>query len=74
MKKQILSLALIFGLASITSHDQPQKIEFTELKPKIIINSILALIFIYLTFKIDWLFIIPAAILAYLNQKEIMKK
>jgi membrane protein CcdC involved in cytochrome C biogenesis len=40
---------------------------------KIIIFSLIALGCLALTFFVDWLFIIPAAILMYLNQKELMK-
>ncbi|MBU4308834.1 MAG: hypothetical protein KJ566_03510 [Nanoarchaeota archaeon] len=40
---------------------------------KVIIFSIIALGFLVLTFLVDWLFIIPAVILMYLNQKELMK-
>ena len=42
--------------------------------PKVVIYSIIALICLVLTFTIDWLFIVPAAILMYLNQKELMRK
>jgi hypothetical protein len=41
---------------------------------KVIFLSILALGFIALTFFIDWLFIIGAVIIMYVNQKELMKK
>tara|TARA_Y100000310_G_scaffold69026_1_gene64401 strand:+ start:19635 stop:19781 length:147 start_codon:yes stop_codon:yes gene_type:complete len=41
---------------------------------KVIIYSIIALGFLALTFLVDWLFIIGAVILIYLNQKELMKK
>ena len=41
---------------------------------KVVIYSIIALICIVLTFIIDWLFIIPAVILSFLNHKELMKK
>jgi len=41
---------------------------------KVIIYSIIALGFIALTFLIDWLFIIGAVIMIYLNQRELMKK
>ncbi|MBU1129069.1 MAG: hypothetical protein KJ949_00365 [Nanoarchaeota archaeon] len=41
--------------------------------PKVVIFSIIALGFLVLTFLVDWLFIIPAVILMYLNQKELMK-
>ena len=40
---------------------------------KIIIFSILALGFLALAFLVDWLFIIGAVILMWLNQKELMK-
>ena len=39
---------------------------------KVIIYSILALGFVTLTFLVDWMFIIGAVILIYLNQKELM--
>ena len=42
--------------------------------PKVIIYSIIALGFLALTFFVDWLFIIGAAILMWLNQKELGKK
>lgn len=42
--------------------------------PKIVIFSILALGFLILTFTIHWMFIIGAAILMILNQKELLKK
>ncbi len=42
--------------------------------PKVVIYSLIALFFIYLTFTVDWLFIIPAVILVILNQKELFKK
>jgi len=41
---------------------------------KVIIYSILALGFVVLTFLVDWVFIIGALILIYLNQRELMKK
>ena len=41
---------------------------------KVILQSILALISLVLTFTIDWLFIILTLILIYLNQRELMKK
>ena len=42
--------------------------------PKIIIFSLLALGFMALTFLVDWLFIIGAVVLMFLNQRELMKK
>ncbi len=41
--------------------------------PKIVIYSIIALGFLVLTFLIDWIFIIGAVVLMYLNQRELMK-
>jgi len=41
---------------------------------KVIIFSFLALGFLALTFLVDWIFIIGAVVLMYLNQKELMKK
>ncbi len=42
--------------------------------PRVVIYSIIALGFLALTFLVDWYFIIPAAILMYLNHKELTKK
>jgi len=39
---------------------------------RIVIYSLIALGFIYLTFAVDWLFIIGAVIIMFLNQKELM--
>lgn len=41
--------------------------------PKVVIYSLIALIFIALTFLVDWLFLIGAVILMILNQKELIK-
>lgn len=41
---------------------------------KVIIYSLIALGFIALTFLVDWIFIIGAVMILYLNQKELMKK
>lgn len=41
---------------------------------KVVILSIIALGFIALTFLVDWLFIIGAVIITYINQKELLKK
>lgn len=41
---------------------------------KVVIFSILALGFLALTFLVDWIFIVGAVILMYLNQREIMGK
>ena len=41
---------------------------------KVVVYSLIALGFIALTFLVDWIFIVGAVVLIYLNQKEIMKK
>ena len=41
---------------------------------KVVYLSFLALIFVILSFFIDWLFLIPAVGIVFLNQKELMKK
>ena len=41
---------------------------------KVVLFSIIALGFIVLSFLVDWIFIIGAVILMFLNQKELMKK
>jgi len=40
---------------------------------KVIFLSILALGFLALTFFVDWLFIVGAVIIMYINQKELFK-
>lgn len=41
---------------------------------KVIIYSIIALGFLFLTYFVDWIFIAGAAIMMILNQRELMKK
>jgi len=41
---------------------------------RVVIYSIIALVFLAMTFLVDWLFIIPAVILMILNQRELMGK
>jgi hypothetical protein len=40
---------------------------------KVVLSSIVALGFLALTYLVDWLFIIGAVFLVYLNQKELFK-
>jgi hypothetical protein len=40
---------------------------------KVIAYSVIALVFVALTFLVDWLFIIGAVIMGALSQKELMK-
>lgn len=42
--------------------------------PKVVLFSLVALGFLALTFLVDWIFIVGAAILMILNQREIMGK
>jgi len=42
--------------------------------PKVVFYSLIALGFLALTFLVDWLFIIGAVILIYLNQRELMRR
>jgi len=44
-----------------------------KINKKVIVYSLIALICLVLTFKIDWLFIVPAVILMWLNQRELIK-
>ena len=44
------------------------------MNPKVVLSSLLALIFVALSFIIDWLFIIPAIIIVFFNQRELTKK
>ena len=40
---------------------------------KVVILSIIALGFLALTFLVDWIFIVGAAVIVWLNHKELMK-
>jgi len=41
---------------------------------RVVIYSVIALGFVALTFWINWIFIIGAVIMIWLNQRELMKK
>jgi hypothetical protein len=41
---------------------------------KVVLYSLIALGFLILTFTVDWLFIIGAVIMVYINQRELMGK
>ncbi|NCN86213.1 hypothetical protein GW932_00095 [archaeon] len=43
------------------------------MKTKVVILSIIALCFLALTYFVDWMFIIGAAIIVFINQKELIK-
>jgi hypothetical protein len=45
-----------------------------KVNKKVVIYSIIGLIFLGLTFLVDWIFIAGAVIIVWLNQKELMKK
>lgn len=50
------------------------KIEKRKVNKKVVIQSILALICLALTFLVNWWFIAPVGILIWLNQKELYGK
>ncbi|MBU1136152.1 MAG: hypothetical protein KJ559_01440 [Nanoarchaeota archaeon] len=41
---------------------------------KVIVFSLIALGFLALSFLVDWMFIIGAVVLMFLNQRELMKR
>ncbi len=41
---------------------------------KVVVLSIIALVFIFLAFRFDWLFLIGAVIIMIINQRELLKK
>jgi len=41
---------------------------------KVVVLSIIALGFVFLTFTVDWMFIIGAVIIMIINQKELFRK
>jgi len=45
-----------------------------KINKKVIIYSIIAIGFLALVFLVDWIFIIGAVVMIYLNQRELMKK
>ena len=44
----------------------------SRINRKVLMYSLIGLGFIALTFLVDWLFIIGAAVVVYLNQKELI--
>jgi len=45
-----------------------------KIRPLVIIYSLIGLGFLALTFLVDWLFIIGAVIIIWLNQRELKKE
>lgn len=45
-----------------------------KVNKKIVLYTFIGLIFMALTFLVDWIFIAGAALIVYLNQKELTKK
>ncbi len=45
-----------------------------KMNKKVVILSLIALVFIALTFLVEWLFIIGAVIIMLINQRELLKK
>jgi len=55
-------------------NNQPKNInKERKVNKKVILYSIIALGCLALTYFIHWIFIIPAAILMWLNQRELMR-
>jgi hypothetical protein len=52
---------------------QTSKTKHKQVNKRVIVYSLIAFGFLALTFFVDWLFIIGAVVLMYLNQKELMK-
>ena len=45
-----------------------------KINVKVLVYSIIALGFLALTFLVNWMFIIGAVVMVYLNQRELMKE
>jgi len=45
-----------------------------KLSIRVIIYSLIALGFVALTFLVDWMFIIGAVVIVWLNQRELIEK
>ena len=41
---------------------------------KVVIRSIAALVFLALTFLVNWLFLLPVAVILWLNQRDLFGK
>ena len=44
-----------------------------KINKKVVLYSVIAIICLILVFMIDWIFIVPAVFLVWLNQRELMK-
>ena len=54
--------------------EKAEKIGRKKINKKVIIYSIIALICLALMFLVDWLFVVPAAFMIWLNQRELSRK
>jgi hypothetical protein len=45
-----------------------------KVNKKVVFYTLIGLIFMALTFLVDWIFIAGAAFIVYLNQRELIKK
>lgn len=50
-----------------------EKIMKKQINKKIILYTLIGLIFMALTFLVDWIFIAGAAFMVYLNQRELTR-
>jgi hypothetical protein len=46
----------------------------SKINKKVVLYSLIALVSLALMYFVNWLFIIPAALMVYLNQRELTKK
>lgn len=52
-----------------TPNKTPRKVNW-----KVIFYSVIALVCLYLMYKVDWIFIVPALFFVWLNHKELFLK
>jgi len=45
-----------------------------KMNVRVVLYSFIALIFMWLTFTVDWIFIVGALFMIYLNKKELYKE
>ena len=46
----------------------------SKVNKKVVVLSIIALFCLVLTFFVNWIFILPVAVILWINQRELMKK
>jgi len=43
-----------------------------KINKKVVVLSLIALLCLYLTYKLHWAFIVPVAVILWINQKELI--